>query len=483
MAENNKKKHYSQKSLGEQIFDIIQDSIDNMDFSGLNERIRETVEDTRDEISRQINNLQNGYYGGSSYDRDFYGNPFRKGRIRTGDGVYVEPGETGSGHGKRSGYKGAGAGSGYGGLGHGNGYGKAAGGRWQAGSRPGQTSGKTEPGESGQPRSLPGLYSGPIQMAAGGTGLAVFGGISLGLGLAALGAIGGAAAGGIAAAGVFTLLMTGVSGVLLGKGIISRNRANRLKEYIGYWKGKSYIMLSDLAEKSGKSIKQIKEDIHFLTDRKLLPGAQVDQQETVLMLTDEAISQYEAARESQRIREAEEAERRRQEEELQKQKDAKWANASEEEREMFAFLEDAEDSLRNVQAYQVSIESREVRDKLGRLELVLTRIFVCVKEHPEKLRLTRRLMDYYIPSILRLLSVYEDMEEQPIQGENIQKTMSEIEASMDTMNEALERMFDELFEADAVDVSADIQVLKTMLAQDGWTDAGFSNMKDDAILQ
>ena len=46
--------------------------------------------------------------------------------------------------------------------------------------------------------------------------------------------------------------------------------------------------------------------------------------------------------------------------------------------------------------------------------------------------------------------------------------MEEIEASTDTFNEALTTMFDELFQEDALNISADIQVLRVMLARDGW---------------
>ena len=83
-------------------------------------------------------------------------------------------------------------------------------------------------------------------------------------------------------------------------------------------------------------------------------------------------------------------------------------------------------------------------------------------------------MEYYIPSVMKLMTVYEDMEKQPIQGENISGTCREIEDSMDTINNALEVMYDEMFQEDAFDVSADIRVLRAMLAQDGWTDSGFS---------
>ena len=110
----------------------------------------------------------------------------------------------------------------------------------------------------------------------------------------------------------------------------------------------------------------------------------------------------------------------------------------------------------------------EVYEKLERLELLLGRLFVCIKEYPENLSQADRLLDYYLPSVLKLIRVYEDMEKQPIQSVHIIKTRMEIAESLDTVNQALEAMYDDIFQDVAMDISSDIKVLETMLAKDGW---------------
>lgn len=410
MIDDKNKKNSPGRGFGEQLFDMVTDSIDAMDFSDLSEKIRDTVNETRDEISRQLDSLQKGYYRGSS------------GRQNTRAARQIREPHPFNGR-----------------------YG-------------------TKPGTEIiiRPGNLPGTYSGPIQMALGGTGFVVFGGISLGFGLA--GAAFGLSGSALTAATIVIesifLPLTVVSAFFLARGIFTRNRVRRMRDYFSRWKDKSFIMLSELQEQSGQSLKQIKQDIHYLIDKRLLPGARMDQEQTCLLLTDEAIQQYEAAKEAQRIREEEER-RKRQEEE-------QWASATGAKKEMYSFTKQAESSLTALEEYQKKISSDSMKQKLEGLKLLLTRIFVCVKEHPEKLRLTSRLMNYYLPSVLKLLSVYEDMEKQPIQGGNIQKTLEEIEASLDTINDALETMFDELFQEEALDISADIQVLRTMLVRDGW---------------
>ena len=49
----------------------------------------------------------------------------------------------------------------------------------------------------------------------------------------------------------------------------------------------------------------------------------------------------------------------------------------------------------------------------------------------------------------------------------------EIAATLDTLNNAFAKLLDDLFEEKAWDISSDISVLNTMLAQEGLTEGAF----------
>ena len=76
-------------------------------------------------------------------------------------------------------------------------------------------------------------------------------------------------------------------------------------------------------------------------------------------------------------------------------------------------------------------------------------------------------MQYYLPTLLKLLRSYDHMEEQGIRGENIRRTMQEIETVLDTVVEAFNKQLDNLFQEEALDISSDIQVLENMMSQEG----------------
>ena len=93
-------------------------------------------------------------------------------------------------------------------------------------------------------------------------------------------------------------------------------------------------------------------------------------------------------------------------------------------------------------------------------------------QNPDSVNDMRRMMDYYLPTTMKLLEAYEELDAQPVQGENIISSKKEIEDTIDTLNIAFEKLLDSLFQDTAWDVSSDISVLHTMLAQEGLTEDG-----------
>ena len=117
---------------------------------------------------------------------------------------------------------------------------------------------------------------------------------------------------------------------------------------------------------------------------------------------------------------------------------------------------------------------------ISRMELIIAKIFECAKAHPEIIPDLNRLMDYYLPMTVKLLNAYEEMDSQPVQGENITSSKKEIEETIDTLNVAFEKLLDSIFEDTAMDVSSDISVLNTVLAQEGLTEDELTRMRKEA---
>ena len=84
------------------------------------------------------------------------------------------------------------------------------------------------------------------------------------------------------------------------------------------------------------------------------------------------------------------------------------------------------------------------------------------------------MMNYYLPTTSKLLDAYRELDKQPVAGDNISSTKAEIEQAVDTLNVAFEKLLDSLFADRAWDISSDISVLNTMLAQEGLKENDFT---------
>lgn len=116
-----------------------------------------------------------------------------------------------------------------------------------------------------------------------------------------------------------------------------------------------------------------------------------------------------------------------------------------------------------------AISNPVMTQKIDRLEQIGARIFALAEQDPDKKAQLQKFMDYYLPTSLKLLNTYVQMDRQGVQGQNIQETKQNIERSMDLLIRAFENQLDKLFQADALDVSADIAALQGMMNLDGLT--------------
>lgn len=128
--------------------------------------------------------------------------------------------------------------------------------------------------------------------------------------------------------------------------------------------------------------------------------------------------------------------------------------------------------LQDISAITAKIENAEVRQKADKLGGTCQRIFDYVRQNPKSADGLRKFMNYYLPTLKKLLTTYELMEEQGVEGENITASKTRITQMLDTMDLAFLKQLDALFGDTALDIDTDITVMEGMLAQEGLTDEG-----------
>lgn len=308
--------------------------------------------------------------------------------------------------------------------------------------------------------TLPALYGNPNGETTKGILQTVFGGI---LAVAALGlvipfgvlSIVGSAgfvvgflAGGAALVGGTALLCSGI-GTLA--------KVSRFKVYLKALGTKTSITLERLSRSVGKNERFVRKELQKMIRQGLFLEGHLDNEQKNLITSDETFREFERSRL--------ELEQRKRSQAVQAAKSP--------DPKIQEVLDKGNAYVKEIRRCNDEIPGEEISAKIDRMEAIVRKIFERAEAHPEVIPDMKKLMDYYLPMTVKLLNAYADMDRQPVQGETIRKSKQEIDATLDTLNAAFEKLLDELFQDAAIDVSSDISVLNTLLAQEGLTGSDF----------
>ncbi len=408
--------------FGEEIKQTIQDAIDTKDYSRLNQMVSDTVNHAMDCVSAGIKN------GG------WYRDP------KTGQPLYGDKKNTGS----RSGAE-------------------------NQGYRPNQESKMSEMRNYSQNRPVPVTprYLKGTSVKIGGTFLAATGAVFgltsvifliitlIGSLITAFDVVSGLIIGIFAVAFISFAVMTYV-------GVDMVRTVGRFRQYVSVLRDREFCDIKEIASVTGRDVRKVLKDVKKMITKGWFCQGHLDEKESCLMVSEHAWNQYTALMEDMKQRKAEE-------QAAQKKMREEYDRLSP---EVQKIVQAGDEYVRRIKAANDAIPGEVISAKISRMELLVDRIFDRVEQNPDSVNDMRRMMDYYLPTTMKLLEAYEELDAQPVQGENIISSKKEIEDTIDTLNIAFEKLLDSLFQDTAWDVSSDISVLHTMLAQEGLTEDG-----------
>lgn len=265
---------------------------------------------------------------------------------------------------------------------------------------------------------------------------------------------------GAGAFGLFTLIFVLMAMI----GTRMAGSVSRFRKYVKLLGNREYCDVKELAQKTGRPVKSIVKELKKMIKKGWFCQGHLDEQESCLIVSDRAYHQYTELIERTRREKAEQetaAQKRQQE----------YSRLSPEVQKV---IEAGDEYVRKIREANDAIPGDEISAKIYRMETLVDRIFDRVEQKPDTVEDIRKLMEYYLPTAIKLLEAYEELDAQPVQGENIISSKQEIEKTLDTLNAAFEKLLDDLFQDTAWDLSSDISVLNTLLAQEGLTEDGLN---------
>ena len=226
-------------------------------------------------------------------------------------------------------------------------------------------------------------------------------------------------------------------GAMILKGVLMQKDGKRYAKYLPVIADREAVSVEELARIAGESVKQVERDLEDMLDKGFFgDGAYLNRELGYLFRSSGA---DQAWRETQSKARAE---------------TPKEAN------EGYAAI------LRNIRRANDDIADPVLSEKIDRLEDITRRIFRAVEEDPKKADKIDTFLNYYLPTTQKLLDSYAQFEAAGVEGENLSQAKARISDTMDMILKGFSRQLDQLYQADTMDVDADIRVMESMLRRD-----------------
>lgn len=237
-------------------------------------------------------------------------------------------------------------------------------------------------------------------------------------------------------------------------GYFSKNLKKKFDRYCSLMSDRTYYEISYLSEQLRQPRKQTIKELSKLIQLGAFPQGHIDSKKEYFIGDDATYTHY--------LTSMELAARRRSETDTEKLDKIRGE------------IDKGREHIRRIKQANTLILNDNISSKLNDTEIILGRIFDRVEQKPELLPDIRKLLEYYLPITQKLLDAYIDLDSQSSSSDNIEKSKTEIEKSLDTINTAFFNLYNSLFDDDKVDIISDISVLRAMFAQEGLNKNDFS---------
>jgi len=272
-------------------------------------------------------------------------------------------------------------------------------------------------------------------------------------------------AGGWGSAGVLLFfLLVSVFFICHGKSKIQL--VEKAKRYAKLCGTKMYAEVEELAAQVGLSRKKVERELRKILQKGIIPTAHMDKKGTHLMLNEVIYKQYMDAENARLLRDKEAKEQAKLEAKNEKQI---VITEIEPKTELEQMIEEGQECIEKLRYMNDLIPGEVISAKLDSLEKLLKEIFQRLEKEPAQMNRMHKVMNYYLPTTLKLVEAYHEFDIISSPGEEIISAKMEIEATLDTINEAFVELLNSLFQDKVYDVTTDAQVLQTMLANEGLT--------------
>ena len=255
-------------------------------------------------------------------------------------------------------------------------------------------------------------------------------------------------------------------GVMLGVRKMLKNRDSLFNRYLAIVGNRESMYIPSIAAAMSSSVKKVRRDLQSMIDKGLFGNtAYIDMSTQNFMMHSEAVPESGPQFDYKTMYDPNIFKAKQETTDPQPAKPEEAIN--EDIQITTGDNEDFAKIIREIRKVNDAIDDEQVSERIYTIENITRNIFDYVGKKPDKLSQIRTFMNYYLPTTLKLLNSYSQIEKMGVAGENMKNAKENIEKILDMLVSGFEQQLDQLYKSEVLDISSDIEVLEQMMYKDG----------------
>ncbi|MBQ9011649.1 MAG: 5-bromo-4-chloroindolyl phosphate hydrolysis family protein [Bacilli bacterium] len=130
-------------------------------------------------------------------------------------------------------------------------------------------------------------------------------------------------------------------------------------------------------------------------------------------------------------------------------------------------LENSKINIKQLKSIIPRIDNETLKTDVIDITKTSEKIISRLEKTPEKISQATNFLNYYLPITLKILSKYEEIENENLTSKEVKNFMERITNLIDNIKGAFQSQLNNLYSTDMVDIDAEMKVFESILKSDG----------------
>jgi 5-bromo-4-chloroindolyl phosphate hydrolysis protein len=137
------------------------------------------------------------------------------------------------------------------------------------------------------------------------------------------------------------------------------------------------------------------------------------------------------------------------------------------EQDVVRALKSGREKVARIRALRKGIADPALRAKIERICIVSDKIFAALRADPQAIPKARTFLEQYLDATTLVIQRYADLSSRGSHNPEVRRVLAAFNDLLDTVERTFQKQHDRLLEKDALDLDAEITVLKKMMELEG----------------